>query len=359
MVRYIKKISNKIGLKPGTPTYIGEHRQDKVVIDIIDYNEDNFNHELSISTDQCLEYRDTETTTWINVTGLHDIPIIEKLGKHFGIHPLMLEDLTNTAHRPKLEISENYIFIIIKMLQLNNEDVIETEQVSLVFGSNWVVSFQEHAGDVFGPVRKRIEKSSPRQRFLNTDYLAYSLLDAVVDNYFLILENLAERIEDVDEELTIEPRQENLKYIHHLKRELIYMRKAVWPLREVISGLERIETDQVNSRTKPYIRDLYEHVIQVVDTVETYRDLVSGLLDIYLSSVSNRMNEVMKVLTIIATIFIPLSFLAGVYGMNFDTSASPFNLPELGFRYGYPLFWLVSLIVGGGLFLFFKSKKWL
>ena len=194
---------------------------------------------------------------------------------------------------------------------------------------------------------------------MGTDYLAYAMVDAVVDHYFYILESLGERIQDMEDELAETPQKESLGIIHELKRELIYMRRSVWPLREVIGGLDRSESDLIHDYTAPYIRDLYEHTVQVIDTVETFRDMVSGLLDIYLSSVSNKMNEVMKVLTIIATIFIPLGFLAGVYGMNFDTSISPFNLPELGFRYGYPLFWLTALLIGGGLFWFFKRKRWI
>ncbi len=359
MVRYIKKISRKIGMKPGTPVYIGVERKEPVSIDIIDYDETNYNRFDGVTVEKCFKYLDSKSITWINVTGIHEIPIIEKLGSHFGIHPLVLEDITNTAHRPKLETADDYIFIVAKMLQFDNEELIKAEQVSILFGENWVISFQEHKGDVFDLVRERIEKTTPRERLIHTDYLAYALVDSIVDHYFLVLEKLAEKIESTEEVLTENAQKESLHYIHYLKRELIYLRKSVWPLREVISGFERIETNQIWQHTRPYIRDLYEHIIQVVDTVEVYRDMVSGLLDRYLAAVSNRMNEVMKVLTIIATIFIPLSFLAGIYGMNFDTSAGPYNLPELGWRYGYPAFWVVVIIVGGGLFFFFKSKKWL
>jgi magnesium transporter len=222
-----------------------------------------------------------------------------------------------------------------------------------------VLSFQERPGDVFEPIRERLRKTSPRVRFMNSDYLAYTLIDAIVDHYFVVLESVAANIEDVEDALIKNPQSEDLEAIHDLKRQLIMMRKATWPLREVVGGLERLETDLVKDSTSPYLRDLYEHTIQVIDTVETFRDIVSGLLDVYLSSVSNKMNEVMKVLTLIATIFIPLGFLAGVYGMNFDTSISVLNMPELGLRYGYIIFWIVAICIGGGLYLYFKRKKWL
>jgi magnesium transporter len=361
MVRYIKKISQKTGLQPGTVVYIGDERKEPVSINIgvIDYDKTEYRQFDVASAEECFPYRDSKTVSWININGIHDVSLIEKLGGHYGIHPLVLEDIANTGHRPKLEEGENYIFIVIKMLSLDEKGKIKSEQVSIVFGPNYVISFQERKGDVFDPLRDRLKKTVPRVKFMGTDYLAYGLIDAVVDHYFYILENLGERIQDMEDELAENPRKENLSVIHELKRELIYMRRSVWPLREVIGGLDRSESDLIHDYTAPYIRDLYEHAVQVIDTVETFRDMVSGLLDIYLSSVSNKMNEVMKVLTIIATIFIPLGFLAGVYGMNFDTSISPFNLPELGFRYGYPLFWLVALLIGGGLFWFFKRKRWI
>ncbi len=360
MPKLVKRAKKKPGLKPGAVVYVGEHRTEDVEISVIDYNETDYREIKLSKVEDCFPFKDSPTVSWINLSGIHDVALIEKLGQNFGLHPLILEDLVNTGHRPKLEESQAFVFVMLKMLYLKpeNHDVF-SEQVSFIIGNNYVISFQEKPGDVFDPVRDRIRKTVPRVRFVNTDYLGYALMDAVVDHYFVVLESIGERVEALEEELVSNPASEHLNTIHSLKRELVVIRRAVWPLREVAGGIERLETPLIQASTRAYLRDLYEHTIQVIDTVETYRDMVSGLLDIYLSSVSNRMNEVMKVLTIIATIFIPLGFLAGVYGMNFDTSVSPFNLPELGLPYGYPMFWLAVLLVGGGLFWFFRRKRWL
>lgn len=360
MPRLIKKLSKSRGLKPGTVVFVGEQKVEKVRIRIIDYDETNINEKEAASVEECFPYKESPTITWINIDGLHDVSVIEKIGGYFELHPLIMEDIANTGQRPKLDVFDRYFFVSLKMLYNDHDNgEMKSEQFSLVVGHNFVISFQERVGDVFEPVRERIRKTEPRVRFMNSDYLAYALIDAIVDGYFSVLETLGERIEALEDVLVSSPVPENLEMIHDLKRELIYMRKVVWPLREVIGGLERMESPLINSATRAYLRDLYEHAIQVIDTVETFRDSVSGLLDVYLSSVSNRMNEVMKVLTIIATIFIPLGFLAGVYGMNFDTGAGPFNMPELGLPYGYLLFWGLALLIGGGLFMFFKRKRWI
>jgi magnesium transporter len=292
----MKKHSKAKGLRPGTIVFIGDKKLEKTQIRIIDYDEENLEEKRVDSVEECFPFKEKPTITWINIDGLHEVEIIEKIGQHFNIHPLILEDIANTGQRPKLDASGDCLFLS---------------------------------------------------------------LNAVVDGYFSVLETLSERMEKVEDQLLEDPGPEDLESIHELKRELALMRKAVWPLREVIGSLDRTDSELVHDFTRAYLRDLYEHTVQVIDTVETFRDMASGLLDLYLSSVSNRMNEVMKVLTIIATIFIPLGFLAGIYGMNFDTSISPFNLPELGLRYGYILFWILVLLIGGGLFLFFKRKKWL
>ncbi len=360
MVKLIRKASNKIGLKPGAVVFVGEKKVEQVKIKIIDYDDTNLNESEPVSIEECFPFRDTPTVTWINIDGLHEEHLVEKIGRHFSMHPLVLEDIVHTGQRPKLEVSDDYIFIILKMLysDKDNGDII-SEQVSIIFGKNFVISFQEQEGDVFHLVRDRLKKTVPRVRFMSADYLAYTLIDAIVDHYFIALEEIGAKVEAMEDVLIDNPKPRDLENIHDLKRQLISMRKSTWPLREVIGGLERMESSFVKDTTRPYIRDLYEHTVQVIDTVETFRDMVSGLLDIYLSSVSNKMNEVMKVLTIIATIFIPLGFLAGVYGMNFDTSISPFNLPELRFPYGYIMFWGMAILIGGGLFIFFKKKKWL
>jgi len=270
------------------------------------------------------------------------------------LHPLILEDIVNTEQRPKMEDFEQYIFVVLKMLQYNEkEDEIIAEQVSLILGSNFVISFQETEGDIFDPIRDRIRNSKGRIRKMGADYLAYALLDAVVDNYFTILEKIGEKIETVEEELVANPIPETLQIIHTMKREMIFLRKSVWPLREVVGGLQRAESALIQESTGIYLRDVYDHTIQVIDTIETFRDMISGMLDIYMSSVSNKMNEVMKVLTIFAAIFIPLTFIAGIYGMNFQ------YMPELEWQLGYFAVLLIMLLVAVSLLVYFRKKKWL
>jgi magnesium transporter len=265
-----------------------------------------------------------------------------------------LEDILHTGQRPKFEDFEKYIFIVFKMLYFdeNGDDILE-EQISIILGSNYVISFQEKEGDVFNPVRERIRAGRFQIKKRKIDYLAYALIDAVVDNYFLILEKIGEKIEDLEEELLDNPTPETLQTIHHLKRKLISLRKSVWPLREVIGGLERGESALFHKSTSIYLKDVYDHTIQVIDTIETFRDMVSGMLDMYLSNLSNKMNEVMKVLTIIATIFIPLTFIAGIYGMNFEF------MPELKWHWGYFLIWGLMIVVGIAMVFYFRRKKWL
>jgi magnesium transporter len=360
MARRVSRISKKLGLKPGSVVYVGRERTEEVHIDIIDYTESEHAEKHVTSAEECFPYRDSSTLSWVNVDGIHKPEVIEKLGEHFGLHPLVLEDIVNTGQRPKMEEADDYIFIVMKMLyEDKNNGELRAEQVSIVFGKNWVITFQETGEDVFDMVRQRIRRTVPRVRFMTADYLAYALVDAVVDHYFIVLEQVGEDVEALDDAVSENPDPEHLGEIRELKKELIFMRKAVWPLREVVGGIERTESGLMKDSTGPYLRDLYEHTVQVIDTVETFRDMVAGLLDLYHTGISNRMNEIMKVLTIFATIFIPLGFLAGVYGMNFDTGASPFNLPELGFRFGYPMFWGAVVLVVGGLLLFFRRKKWL
>jgi len=354
MPRLIKRLSKTIGLAPGTLMHVGDKRTERVKITIIDYDEKEFQEKEIRTIEESFHFRDTSTVTWINIDGIHEVEIIEKIGSHFGFHPLMLEDIVNTGQRPKLEDFEDYIFIVLKMLYFDEKaGEINAEQVSLIIGSNFVISFQEKEGDVFNHIRERIRSAKGRIRKTGADYLAYSLLDAIVDNYFLILEKSGERIGAMEEKVVANPTPQTLQIIHHLKRDIIFLRKSVWPLREVVNVLERSESKLIKKTTRIFLRDVYDHAIQVIDTIETYRDMVSGILDIYLSSVSNRMNEVMKVLTIIATIFIPLTFIAGIYGMNFQ------YMPELGWRFGYAMVWFVIGIVSFIMIAYFKRKKWL
>lgn len=354
MPRPTHRRSRKTGLPPGSLIHIGERKTERTRIAIIDYDEKNFEEKKAKTVEECFPFKDKATVTWINVDGVHDSDIIGKMGEHFGVHPLILEDIMNTAQRPKMEDMGDYIFIVVRMISFEaKKKGVLSEQVSLIVGSNFVISFQEGEGDVFDPIRERIRSDKGRLRKMGPDYLAYALIDAIVDNYFLVLEKLGEQVEFLEEELVTDPGRKTIEVLHTLKREMIYLRKSVWPLREVISGVARSGSPLIKESTGIFLRDVYDHTIQVIDTIETYRDMLSGMLDIYLSSVSNRMNEIMKVLTIIATIFIPLTFIAGIYGMNFQ------YMPELRWRWGYfaTLAWMA--VVGVFMLIYFRRKKWL
>jgi magnesium transporter len=352
--RLIKTRSKKAGLPPGTLIHIGEKKVEELKITLIDYDEAHFQEKEIKTIEECVVFKDKPTVTWINIDGLHQVEVLEKLGDCYGIHPLVLEDILNTDQRPKMEDYGEYAYIVLKMLDYDDKsNEIITEQISLILGPNFIFSFQEKEGDLFNPVRERIRNGKGRIRRMGADYLAYALIDSIVDNYFIILEKLGEKIEFLEEKLVYQPTPETLHAIHHLKREMIFLRKAVWPLREVINGLERGESSLIKQSTGIYLRDVYDHTIQAIDTIETYRDMLSGILDIYLSSVSNRLNAVMKVLTIIATIFMPLTFLAGIYGMNFK------YMPELEWRWGYPVVWSIMIGIGVFMLVYFGKKKWL
>jgi len=344
----------KTALPPGSLVYTGEKIMDEIEIHLIDYDEKEIHEKMVKDIETCYPFKDLPTVTWVNINGLHDVGVIEKLGSYFHIHPLILEDVLSVNQRPKMENSGDILFVVLRMLQFDDEkNEIKSEQVSLILGKNFLFTFQEKTGDVFEPVRERLRQHKGRIRTQGADYLAYALLDAIVDNYFLVLEKMGDQIENLEELLVNNPSEETLKTIHRLKRDMIFLRKSVWPLRETINGLERSESTLILKSTEIYLKDVYDHTIQVIDTVESYRDMVSGMLDIYMSSVSNRMNEVMKVLTIIATIFIPLTFIAGIYGMNFEF------MPELGWKWSYPLTWLIMIGVAVLMIFYFRRKKWL
>jgi magnesium transporter len=355
MAKLVNKRSRKAGLPPGSVVHVGERKAESVRITLIDYDEANYKQEEVVEIERCFELKTTPTVTWINIDGVHDTALIEKVGSHFGLHHLVQEDIVSTGQRPKFEDYEDYLFVVFRMLTYDRtKRAIDSEQVSLILGKNFVISFQERVGDVFEQVRERIKASKGRVRKMGCDYLVYSLIDATVDNYFTVLEQFGERIETLEEKLVTEPDEQTLNEIGDLKSEMLYLRKSIWPLREVINGLQKSESDLISDGTNIYFRDVYDHTIQIIDTIESLRDMVSGMLDIYLSSLSNRMNAVMKVLTIIATIFIPLSFFAGVYGMNFK------YMPELEWKWAYPLgFWVFIIVVVCGMLVFFRRKKWL
>jgi len=347
-------VSSKAGMPPGTLMHIGKRKIDNIRLNIINYNESGFEEKNLNAIEESFSYKDKPSVTWINIDGLHDVEVIEKIGIEFDLHPLIMEDILHTNQRPKMDDFENYLFIVARMLRYDNAGhKIISEQLSLVLWKNIVMSFQERVEEIFEPLKERIRKDKGRIRKMGPDYLLYCILDAVVDNYLIVLENLGERVEELEEQLITKPDPDTLESIHNFKRELIYLKKSLWPLRDLINTLERGECSLILDKTTIFFKDVYDHTIHIIDTVETYRDLASGMMDVFLSSVSNRMNEVMKMLTVIATIFIPLTFLAGVYGMNFS------YMPELNWRYGYFMALLIMFLVGILMFIWFKRKKFL
>ena len=357
----IKKTELQLaGLPPGTPVYVGEPRTEPVTISCINYSPEKVEELHDLSPGDCKPFIGKPEITWINVNGIHDAKVITQIGEAFGLHPLMVEDIMNTQQRPKIEDYGDSIFIVLKMLDFDdvNKDI-KFEQMSVILTKDYLLTFQERPGDEFDTIRERIRSGKGRIRTLSTDYLAYALIDAIVDYYYVVLEKIGESIESIETALMENPEHDTLELIYYLKREMIILRKFVWPMREIISRMERSESDIILPETGRYLRDVYDHTIQAIDMVETYRDMLSGMLDLYLSSISNRMNEVMKVLTIIATIFIPLTFIAGIYGMNFDRDAGPFSMPELGWEYGYMLIMALMLSIALTMLVFFKRKKWL
>lgn len=342
---------NKTGAPPGTVIYHGEEQTDKVKITLIEYNETEFLEKEFYDLSECLQLVDRNLVKWINVDGVHQPELIEAIGKRFNIHPLTLEDIVNTSQRAKFEDYENYVVSIMKMIDYADE--LRSEQLTVVLMEGMVISFQEVNGDAFDLIRNRLRQGKGRVRKMGADYLSYALIDAVVDYYFNALEKIGDKIELLEEEVILDPDKSTMRQLHHMKQEMIFVRKAVWPVRELISNMERCESELIKKETEIYLRDVHDHAVRVIDTIEAYRDLLSGMMDIYLSSVSNRMNEVMKILTIITTIFVPVTFIAGIYGMNFD------YMPELHSKWGYIAVWIVMLAIILSLVVYFKRKKWL
>jgi magnesium transporter len=356
MARPRKRYSTP-GTPPGTLRPSETPRTEQVSVTVMDYTADSFLEKQVASIEEVFPFRDRPSVTWINVNGLQDVELLQKLGSWFGLHPLALEDVLNTGQRPKLEDYDSHYFIVMKDVRTGAGQ--QPEQISFFLGRGWVLTFQETTGDPFDPVRERIRKGRGRLRSMGADYLAYALMDALVDGAFPRLEKLGERIEEIELELVGSPAPETLHEIHRLKRELLYLRRSAWPQREVINALQREESSLVRPETRIYLRDCYDHTIQILDMVETYRDLTSGMVDIYLSSVSNRMNEIMKVLTIMASVFIPLTFLAGLYGMNFNPTSSPWNMPELNWHWGYPAVLGIMAAVAAAMLVYFHRKGWI
>ncbi len=351
--------SEKMGLPPGTLVHVGEVHKAETQISLIDYSKEVIEERQIDSIEEILKYKNNSTITWVIVEGLTTVDVVETIGREFDVHPLVLEDILNTHQRPKFEEYDDYLYIVLDGLlpessTKNEQFLVVYEQVSILVFNNFVFTFKEKKDDLFHPVLKRIKASKGRIRSLGTDYLTYAILDTIVDQNFILIDALDDVVTFIEDALlTSDPTKEILNKIQHLKREIIHIRKSISPVRELMSGLLRSESSLINQSTHLYFRDVSDHAIRVLESIETYRDILSGLLDIYISSISNKMNEVMKVLTVFASIFIPLTFLAGIYGMNFQ------YMPELTFKWAYPAIWGVFIIIPAVLLVYFRRKKWL
>jgi len=346
------------GTGPGTLGISGVPPKVPPKISVINYSGDLFKERAEVPVAACRDYIDQPGVTWIHVQGDPDAGTLTKLGELFGLHDLALEDIVNSGQRPKVELYGEQLFVILSH-PIIDEDYAGTEQVSLFLGSNFIFSFHDGTHDPFEPIRNRLRKRSGSLREKGADYLLYALIDLVIDQCFPVLERYGAELEDIEELLLEAPTKEILRRLHELKRNALLLRRMIWPQREVLNSLMRNEEFPLGDAIKPYFRDCYDHTVQIMDLLETYRDMTSGLVELYLSSVSNRMNEIMRVLTVIATIFIPLTFIAGVYGMNFgNNSTSPWAMPELKWYYGYPITWGLMLVIAFGLLYVFKRNDW-
>jgi magnesium transporter len=345
---------HKRGLAPGAIQHIGEVSNLPTKIRVIRFDASHYTDEMYENLERSNSLLSGSMNRWVHITGLSDTSIIEEVGKIFHLHPLVLEDIVNTDQQPKIEEYEDSLFIVMKKLKFDDKtESIRSEHVPIVLGKNFILTFREEAGDIFDSIRHRIEKSRWRERGLGVDYLAYALIDAIVDAYFSVLEEVGERIESCESLMDENPSPEILKNIHTLRNELIFMKKALWPLRELAGNLVRKPYSLIDDAIAPYLRDLYDHVIQIVETTDLYREMLSSMRESYASAMSTQMNRVMQVLTIIATIFIPLTFIAGIYGMNFE------YMPELSWKYAYPVIWGLMLMIASFMLLYFRKKRWL
>lgn len=343
----------KIGQIPGSVIYTGEKSNQKLFIESFDYNKEKCVVKELTNVEECFNF-ETGTTTWININGLNHVEAIERIGQHYELHPLVMEDIVNIAQRPKIDEYDDYIFVVLKMLYYDEDGNIVSEQVSFILGEEYVLSFQESEGDVFDSVRNRITQGKGRIRNMQADYLLYALMDAVVDHYFSVIEALGDKIEVFETAIFSGQVDDDISQkIQNLKREILRLRRAIFPLREVINRIEKNENNLINHKTITYFRDIYDHLIQVTENIDIYREMIWSLMDMYMTTISNKMNEVMKVLTIMASIFIPLTFFAGIYGMNFD------YIPELKYKYSYFILWGIFILIVAGMVNYFRRKKWL
>ncbi|MEH1872989.1 magnesium/cobalt transporter CorA [Nostoc sp.] len=356
---YEDEFHHQPGTLPGT-IFIDADAPPPIIF-LIDYNQTNFIREEIATPEECIPYLEMESISWVDVQGLGSQDILQRLGNVFQLHPLVLEDVVNVPERPKTEDYEDQLLFISRMVVPKERTCgFHSEQVSLILGKKYLLTVQEEPQhDCFEGVRSRIEKNKGIIRKQGADYLAYALLDAIIDGFFPVLELYGERIEELEEEVIVKPTPQTLQDIYQIRRELLQLRRAIWPQRDAINSLIRDAPDLITEEVRIYLRDCYDHTVQVMDMVETYRELSSGLMDVYLSAVSNKMNEIMKVLTVVSTIFIPLTFVAGIYGMNFNTEKSPYNMPELNWYWGYPACLTLMGAIALGLLLFFWRRGWL
>ena len=360
---HVKRVYRKPpGQMPGTAIHTGAKRVENVTMTIHDFDLSHYDVIPIEKVEKSEPYILNKSKTWIQVCGLHDIDKLRTIWDYFELHPLIQEDIVSTSQRPKVEFYEDAVFIVMRLIthktEPNGTINLHTEQVSIVLGKNYVLSFQETDEPIFEPILKRLQQQTTRLRKLGPDYLAYALMDTIVDHYFHSLDLVSISIEEVEEKIIDKPEERHLQKIHALRRDMIFLRKSVWSLRDGINSMIRDDSPLISNEVKIFLRDVYDHVVQVIDSIETSREMIIGLYDMYMSALSIKMNEVMKVLTIIATIFIPLTFIAGIYGMNFDPEASPFNMPELNWYFGYPISLIFMLSIALGLLLFFKRKGW-
>lgn len=355
MTRFFKNRSKKTGLPPGSLVHIGDIKTKQVRISLVDYDEKKLVEKHHLSPEECLSYIETPAITWIQVCGISDPKAIETIGTHFKLHPLILEDILNSGQRSKIDMYQDYLFIVMRLPSFNQHNQFQDEQISLILGKNLVISFVENEEDIFEPIRERIRKGNGNSRIrkMGADYLMYSLLDMIVDYYFVILEKIDNQLEELEEELVKEPSTKALLKIQHQKRMITLLRKSIWPTREVINQFQHIDNPLINSTTRIYLNDVYDHTIQAIDTIEGFRDIAAGMLDLYISNINLKMNEIMKVLTVMATIFVPLTFIASIYGMNFE------NMPELHYSWGYPAVLLAMFLTALTMLVWFRYKSWI
>ncbi len=353
MARFLKKRNKNKGLIPGSAVFIGEKKVDEIRIRVIDYDKTKLHEDELKNISDGTVYKETNTVSWINIDGLHNSDLMKEIGETFDLHPLLVEDIMNTDQRPKFQESDNNLFLVLKMLRYNDtNNIIIAEQLSMVIGKTFLLTFQEQPGDVFEPVRERIRKQKGRIRATSTDYLAYALIDTVVDNYIYIVERYGERIEDMEESVLENPEPKIMEQLSDFRREMNFLRKNIRPAREAIIQLSKLDSDLINKKTKPFLKDLEDLITQTSEAIDTYREMLSDQMNLYNSNLANKMNDVMKILTIFAAIFIPLTFIAGIYGTNFE------YLPELHFKYSYFIFLGAMVIIAVSLLIFFKRKKW-